>query len=76
MEFHSSTHAYAFAWEYSIVSLPVFAFPPSLDRLVLCTQNASSKENQKTMLLRLVKYLDKMLCKGPVRESNQGPLAP
>ena len=28
------------------------------------------------MLLQLVKYFDKILCKGPVRESNPGPLAP
>ena len=58
-------------------SLPVFAFPLSLDRLVLCIQKDSSKENQKkAMLLGLVKYFDKILCKGLVRESNRGPLAP
>ena len=58
-------------------SLPVFAFPPSLDRLVLCIQKDSRRENQKKkMLFQLVKYFDKILCKGPVRESIPGPLAP
>ena len=28
------------------------------------------------MLLQLVKYFDKMAHRGPVRESNPGPLAP
>ena len=34
------------------------------------------KKTKKTMLLRLVKYFDKTISKGPVRESNPGPLAP
>ena len=57
--------------------LPVFAFLLSFDRSVLCIQKASNKENfKKSMLLRLVKYFDKTVSKGPVRESNPGPLAP
>ena len=57
-------------------SLPVFAFLLSLDRSLLRIQKASNKENQKSMLLQLVKYFDKIVSKGPVRESNPGPLAP
>ena len=60
-------------------SLPVFAFLLSIDRSVLCIQEASNKENHKNRCcyIRLVKYFaDKIVNEGPVRESNPGPLAP